>query len=143
MNTVGKLLLASLLLLASSIATAATCSVVGLSGVAPVATINFPAVTVNTDGSAIAAPVTYNLYQGTAAGTETKVASNLVAGTANAVKTGLLPNTTAYFFITAVDANGNEGGHSNEACKSFPNVVPGTTTITVTWLVTIGDDHVG
>lgn len=127
-----KLLLALVASVAmSSGAYAATCAV-GASGVAPSANLTFPAVTLNTDGSGVAAPVTYNLYQGVAPGAEVKVASSLVAGTANQVKTGLIANATYYWYVTAVDVNGVEGAPSNEGCKSFPKVVPGSTTITIT-----------
>lgn len=128
-----KILLALVAIFAfasSAYAAGPTCAV-GASGVAPTANLSFPAVTLNTDGSAIAAPVTYNLYQGTATGAEVKVATALVAGTANVIKTGLLANTSYYWYVTAVDAAGSEGAPSNEGCKSFSKVVPGTTTITI------------
>lgn len=129
-------LILALLLFALCIATPAysvTCAV-GLAGVAPTASLSFPAVTVNTDGSPIATPVTYNLYQGTASGAEVKIASALVAGSANTIKTGLSANTTFYWYVTAVDSTSSEGAPSNEGCKIFAKVVPGTTTITVTML---------
>lgn len=125
-----KILFALLATLSFGFAHAATC-VVGPSGATPTATLTFAAVTLNTDGSAITAPVTYNLYQGTASGAEVKVATALVVG-ANTLKTGLLANTSYYWYVTAVDASGTEGAPSNEGCKSFSKVVPGTTSITIT-----------
>lgn len=109
-------------------AAAPTC-VNGAVGTAPTATITFVAPTKNTDGSAITGTLTYNLYQGTAAGAETKVAS-AIAGSPFTVSTGLVASTTVYWYLTAVE-NGVESAPTNEACKVFPGVVPGTFTITI------------
>lgn len=126
------LALAPLLVLAvmthSAFAQAACVS--GASGVTPTASITFTVPTLNTDGTAIAGPITYNLYQSSTSGAEVKVASAL-KGTPIAVTTGLAPKTTVYFKVSVVDANGNESALSNEVCKSFPASVPGTVTITV------------
>lgn len=114
----------------NNVANAAPTCAVGTKGAAPVATLNFSAITVNTDGTA-ATGVTYNLYQGNASGTEVKVASSMVAGAPNAISVGLTANSTAYFYITAVEG-GIEGAPSNEGCKTFPASVPGTVVITIT-----------
>lgn len=107
-----------------------TCAV-GAPGVAPVATISFTPPTVNTDGTAVATPLTYNVYQSSIAGAEVKVASAL-KGAPISVSTGLTPNSTVYWKISVVDANGKESALSNEVCKSFPASTPGSVTITVT-----------
>ena len=117
------------LALIASPAFAATC-VQGASGVAPTATLTFTAPTKNTDGTAISTPLTYNVYMGTASGTETKVASGL-AGSPIAVSAGLIPGSTFYFEITVVDSAGIESAKSNEVCKAFAASVPGTVTITI------------
>jgi len=119
------------LALASVSSYAATCSVVGANGAAPVATLTFTAPTLNTDGTAIATPLTYNLYQSTTAGAEVKVASAL-AGSPIVVNSGLSPGGTYYFKLSVTDAHGTESALSNEGCKSFPASVPGTVTITIT-----------
>ena len=108
---------------------APTC-VQGASGVAPAATLTFTAPTKNTDGTAIATPLTYNVYMGTASGTETKVASGL-AGSPIAVSAGLTPGSTFYFEVTVVDARGVESAKSAEVCKAFADSIPGTVTITI------------
>lgn len=126
-------LLASLIFLfcaAPIFAQAAPVCVVGVSGTVPTATITFTPPTLNTDGTPIAAPVSYNLYQSTASGTEIKVTSAL-KGSPIAVTTGLTTKTTFYWKITAVDASGTESALSNEVCKTFPVSVPGVVTITI------------
>lgn len=102
----------------------------GTAGASPTASISFTPPTLNTDGTAVATPLTYNLYQSTTAGAETKVASAL-KGSPISVTTGLTPNSTVYFKISVTDANGKESALSNEGCKTFPASVPGTVTITV------------
>lgn len=129
MRTTVKIVALLLLACAWGGAQAQTCAT-GAPGVAPVATLTFAAITTNTDGTAVAAPVTYNLYQGVSATTLVKVATALVVG-ANTVKLGLSANATAYFAVTVTDSLGSEGGQSNVGCKSFPKSVPGTVTITI------------
>lgn len=124
------LLLASLLIAIGSPAYAQTTCAVGASGVAPTASINFTPPTLNTDGSSVVTPLTYNLYQSTSTGTEIKVASAL-KGSPISVSTGLTSKTTFYFKVSVTDANGNESSLSNEVCKTFPASVPGTITITI------------
>jgi predicted phage tail protein len=110
--------------------TAPTC-VQGKVGVAPAATITFTAPTTNTDGTPIATPLTYEIFEGTASGAETLAAKGL-AGSPIAVNTGLKDGTTVYFYVEAVDANGAASAPSNEVCKSFPAGVPSSVTITIT-----------
>jgi len=112
------------------LAGAATC-VAGTSGAAPTATLTWTAPTTNTDGSAIATPLSYNLWQGTSSGGETQVATGITS-TTDTINTGLADSTTAYFEIVVVDAHGNMSAKSNEVCKSFPAGVPNAVTITVT-----------
>lgn len=100
--------------------------VAGAAGKAPVATISFTAPTVSSDGvTALALPLTYNLYQSTTSTTEVKTASAL-AGSPIAVTTGLKALTTFYWKVSVTDANGLESTLSAEVCKSFPGVPPGT-----------------
>ena len=110
--------------------TAPTC-VQGKAGVAPTATITFTAPTTNTDGTPIATPVTYEIFQGTASGQETLAAKGQ-AGSPITVSTGLKDGTTIYWYVEAVDGNGNPSAPSNEVCKAFPAGVPNTVTITIT-----------
>lgn len=105
--------------------------VAGASGAAPTATLTWPAPTTNTDGTPIATPLTYQLYQGTTSGGETEVATAITA-TSDIINTGLLDSTTYYFEITVTDANGNVSARSNEVCKTFPAGVPNTVTVTIT-----------
>lgn len=104
----------------------------GALGQQPTATLTFQAVTLNTDGSSVAAPVTYNLYQGTSAASLAKVSSTITPGTANSIKTGLTTGATYYFAVSATDANGTEGAQSAVVCKTFPKAVPNATTVTIT-----------
>lgn len=119
-----------LLLLLPGLALAAPTCVVGVSGVAPKATLSWTAPPGNTDGSALNTPVTYNLYQGTASGAEAKVATGITSLT-TAITTGLLGGKTYYWYVTAVDSLGTEGIASAEVCKQFPNSIPAAVTLTV------------
>jgi hypothetical protein len=121
-------LLAFLALAHPAVAAAPTC-VAGVKGAAPAASITFAAPTNQSDGTVLTLPVTYNLYQGTASGAETKVASTL-AGSPISVSTGISSATTYYWYVTVVDSNG-ESAPSNEVCKIFPAALPGVVTITI------------
>lgn len=118
-------------LIASTMVEAAPTCAVGKNTVAPVASISFAVPTLQSDGTALTAPITYNLYQGTASGAEVKVASGVGPNSPVTVSTGLVSGETVYWYLTAVDANG-EGAPSNEVCKVFPAAVPGTFVITIT-----------
>jgi hypothetical protein len=110
---------------------AQTC-VTGAPGVLPTASLTFPAVTLNTDGTTITnTPVTYNLYQGASASSLVKVATAVTAGVANTISTGLIQGSTVYWSVTAVDSKGAEGAQATPVCKSFAGSIPGTTTITI------------
>lgn len=104
--------------------------VAGAQNVAPVATLTFTPPTTNMDGTPISGPLTYNLYEGTASGSETKAATGITASP-YVIDTGIKGGTTVYFELTAVDANGNESPRSNEACKTFPVSPPNSFVITV------------
>jgi hypothetical protein len=125
-----KVIIATVLCCCSIAAHAQSTCADGQVGVAPVATIAFVPPTVNSDGSALALPLTYNVYQSTVSGLEVKVGSGQ-KGSPISVATGLTPRTTYYFRISVTDAAGNEGALSNEVCKVFPGSVPGTVTITI------------
>lgn len=126
-----KFVLALLVLLTPFAVQAAPTCVDGTSGVAPIATLTFTAPTLNTDGTPIATPLTYQLWQGVSSGTETQKASGL-SGSPIVVNTGLADNTAVYFYLVVVDANGTASVPSGEVCKSFPKGVPGTVVITIT-----------
>ena len=118
-------------------AQAATCAL-GQSGVAPSATITFTPPTLNTDGTPVAAPLTYNLYVSLTSGAEVKAVSGLKgspiavsAATLGSSGAAITANATAYFKVSVTDANGKESALSNEGCKTFPASVPGTVTITI------------
>jgi hypothetical protein len=112
---------------------APTCTV-GAAGVAPIATLTFTAPTQNTDGTPIATPLTYSVYQGTTSGGEVKVGT-AASSSPVIINTGLADGSTFYFYITVTDAHGTVSAPSNEGCKTFPAGVPGTVIITLTKLV--------
>jgi hypothetical protein len=94
------------------------------------AILTWLAPTLNTDGTAIAGPITYNVYQtpcGAASG-GTKIASNLTALTYT--ETGFADGATECFNITAVAA-GQESAYSNQGAKTFPAGVPVSPVLTV------------
>lgn len=121
--------LIGLLVTLPALAQAATC-VTGTAGAAPSATLTFTAPTLNTDGTAVATPLTYTLFEGTTSGGEKQVATGLT-GSPVTVTTGLVAGTTYYFTITVTDANGSVSAQSNEVCKALPKSVPGSVTITI------------
>jgi hypothetical protein len=84
-------------------------------------TLAWTPATLNTDGSAVTGPSTFNLYQGTAAPL-TKVQSGLTAPTAT-VTAGLTPGTTQEFAVTQVD-NGVESAESTIASVAIPFSTP-------------------
>lgn len=104
-------------------------SVVSIAQSAPTATISFAAPTKNTDGSAIAGTLTYNVYQAIKGGTKVKVGT--ITATSMTVTAGLAAGVEYCWDVTAV-ANGQESAHSNEGCKAFAFPVPNTVVITVT-----------
>jgi fibronectin type 3 domain-containing protein len=120
-----------ILSLSSVVEAQATTCVQGVPGAAPTAILTFTAPTANTDGSALSLPLTYNIYQSTTSGAETKVATGQ-KGSPISVVTGITPNATYYWKVSVTDAGGNESALSNEACKSFPKSLPGSVTITIT-----------
>ena len=128
MKTLIALLVLMVLPFAAQAQTA-TC-VVGPSGGLLTVSLSFVPPTLNTDGTPVATPLTYNLYQSTTPGTEAKVASSL-KGTPITVSTGMSPKTTFYFEVSVTDANGVESALSNAVCKTFPASVPGSITITI------------
>lgn len=119
-------------LLICSFADAAPTCIVDSTGGAPVANITFSPPTTQGGGSSsipTGTALTYNLYQGTASGTESKVASS--TGAPIKVSTGIADGATYYWYVTTSDANG-EGPPSNEVCKTFHAPVPDAVTITIT-----------
>jgi len=90
------------------------------------ATVTWTAPTKNTDGSAITATLTYNLYQGVQGASLTKVQSGL-ASTSATVTTGLTQGTTQCFTVTAV-VNAAESAQSTSACVAIAFPTPGVPT---------------
>src|SRR5208282_5540957 len=123
-------ILGFMLLLCAAGAEAQGACTAGAAGVAPTATITFTAPTTNTDGTPIATPLTYTLYQGTTAGGETKLQSGLT-GSPVTINSGLTDGTSFYWYIVVVDAKGNISAASNEVCKAFPVGTPSTVALTV------------
>jgi hypothetical protein len=89
------------------------------------AALSWTAPTTNTDGTAITATLTYNVYQGLS-GALVKVQSNLTTA-ATTITTGLTANTTQCFAVTAI-ANGVESAQSTPACAAIPFPAPGAPT---------------
>ena len=87
------------------------------------ATVSWTAPTANTDGTAISATLTYNLYQGLQGASLAKVQTGISTTTAT-VSTGLTPGTTQCFAVTAV-ANGVESAQSTSACLAIVFPTPG------------------
>jgi predicted phage tail protein len=108
----------------------ATSCVAGQQGISPVATLTFTPPTTNTDGTPVNGPLTFNLYQSTSPGTETKVQSGITASP-DVINAGLKGGTTYYFELTAVDASGTESARSNEACKAMAPSEPNSFVITI------------
>ena len=98
----------------------------------PTATVTWTAPTTNTDGSAIAGALTYNVYQGTGTATPVKVQGPVAALTVT-ITAGLAAGSTQCFTVSAV-ANGVEGPQSLPACvtlqASAPSAPP-TPTVTI------------
>lgn len=117
-----------LLLCIAGIAQAAPTCVVKLPGV-PSASISFVAPTLNTDGSSIKSPITYNIWQSTTSGTEVKSITG-ITGSPAVVTIGLKGGTT-YFFTVSVTSPDGESIQSNEGCVTFPAGLPNTVTITI------------
>lgn len=93
-------------------------------------TLNWPAPTLNTDGSALTGSLTYNLYQGPKAGPVTKVASGLT-GTSTVLST---LTAGACFWLSAVEVlpgNTVESTPTGPICAVQPNP-PGTLSVSIT-----------
>jgi len=86
----------------------------------PTASLSWTAVTANTNGTAIAVPVSYNVYQALQGATLVKVQSG-VTGTTATVTSGLTAGTTQCFAVTAV-VGSSESALSNTACAAIPAV---------------------
>jgi hypothetical protein len=94
------------------------------------AALLWTAPTTNTDGTAITATLTYNIYQGPS-GSLVKVQSG-VSGNSATVTTGLTAGSVQCFAVTAI-ANGVEGPQSNSACVTIPSPSPSApTNLTIT-----------
>lgn len=83
----------------------------------PTANLTWTPVTLNTDGSA-ATGITYNLYQGGTPLALVKVQSGLTTEAAT-VTAGLVPGTTVYFAVSAV-----EGGVESAQTTASPIAIP-------------------
>jgi hypothetical protein len=92
----------------------------------PVVTLSWSAPTLNTDGSAITPPLTYNLYQGGSATSLAKVQTGLTS-TSTTVSAGLTPGSTQFFSVTAVE-NGQESAQETPVSVGIPEPVPSAPT---------------
>jgi len=110
-------------------AQAPTCPA-GVKGAPLTATIAFTAPTLNTDGTPIATPLSYQVFTGTAAGAETLLST--VTTSPVTVTAGLKANSTLFVYVVTKDANGVLSAPSNEVCKNFAGSVPGAVVITIT-----------
>jgi hypothetical protein len=106
-----------LALLLMGTAHAATC-VTAAAGAPLTMTLTFVPPTLNSDGSKITLPLTYDVYLGTTSGGETLLTSGLTSTSPYAINAGLAAGNTYYVEMDAKDANG-VGTRSAEACKSF------------------------
>ena len=97
--------------------------------VGPTAVVRYQAPTLNTDGTAITATLTYNIYQGPQGGTLVKVQTGLT-GLSAVVSTGLVAGTTQCFAVTAV-AGSQESSMSTSACAAVNASTPGNPTVVV------------
>lgn len=96
---------------------------------APTATakLSYTAPTTNTDNSAIAGALSYNVYMGAKGGAKSKVAT----GIAGLSYTRANVPMNSCFTVTAVNAAGAESAQSSEVCIAVPNA-PTNLTVTVT-----------
>jgi hypothetical protein len=101
-------------------ATASTC-VVAAPGSPLTITLNFVPPTLNTDGTPITLPLTYDVYMGTSSGGESQLATGITASPYS-ISAGLAAGNTYYVQMAAQDANG-VGPKTNEACKTFSAAV--------------------
>lgn len=115
MRRIGMFLIGLALMLIGDLAIAAP----------PQAVLAWTAPVSNTDGSAIAGAVTYNIYQGLT-GSLVRVQSAVTASSVT-ITTGLTPGTSQCFAVTAV-VGGIEGAQSNAACKAIPFPIPNAPT---------------
>lgn len=86
------------------------------------ATLTWSAPTAYTDGSPIAEPLTFQVYQGLQGATKVKLGTP-AAGTTRTISAGLLGGKTYCWQVSTVAASG-ESALSNEACKTFPAPLP-------------------
>jgi hypothetical protein len=108
----------------------ALCCGLALAASTESASLVWTAPTANTDGSAITATLTYNIYQGPS-GALVKVQS-AVSGTTATVTSGLTAGSVQCFAVTAIE-NGVESAQSNSACVTIPSPSPAApTNLTIT-----------
>ena len=81
------------------------------------AILTWSAVTQSTSGVTLSTPVTYNIYQGTSAGSLSKVASGLI-GLTTTLTAGLSTGNTYYWSVSATAAS-VEGAQSNIGSKAL------------------------
>jgi chitodextrinase len=98
-------------------------------------TLSWQPPTKNTDGTPISVdPIDhYNLYTTKTTGAYTTGEVTNVGNVSRYTKSGLLPNTTYYFVVTAINTSGNESAFSNEVSKatSKTDKVPGSCTLSI------------
>jgi hypothetical protein len=109
--------------LKSAAATTATPVTPPVTPVTPVgqAQLTWSVVTLNTDNSAVAGPINYKIFAGTATPLEVKA----TVSTPSYLVTGLTPGTWL-FAVSAVDKDGNESAQSATVSKVVTGVAPPT-----------------
>ena len=91
--------------------------------------IRWTAPTAHTDGSAITASLTYNVYSGAKGAPKTKLGSTTAGATTFTASTTI----GSCFAVTAVESGVGESAQSDELCTSAPpNKPTGVTLVTVT-----------
>jgi outer membrane biosynthesis protein TonB len=83
------------------------------------ATLNWMPPTENTDGSTLTDLVEYKIYYGTSPDAMTNEITNISTGLSTYVIENLQSNTTYYFSMTAINADGIESSFSNIVSKNI------------------------
>lgn len=112
-----------ILALAAACLVAACCTIAYAAG--PQVSLGWTAPTLNTDGTTITGPMTYNLYQAPASGQPFVKIQTGITGPSAVVSSGVSPGTVPCFTVTAVVA-AMESAQSAQVCATLPLSVPGS-----------------
>lgn len=102
----------------------------GLAQAANQAVLTFTAPTAYTDATPIPDTIvlTFGVYQAIKGQPKVKVAT--IPSATHTISTDLLPGKTYCWQVSAI-ASGKESGLSNQACKTFPPLIPAVPTLMV------------